>query len=432
MFTRPAPAAAFLAASLAGGGSLAQTAPSASSPAPSAAIPPAPSNSSSPTPFTIGGVQLNAQFDAGATFNPWTPDDGINFGHLFTDRANQPVLNQALLTAQRPIDPKSKTLDLGFDFQILFGTDARYYHILGEFNHLSSSNYQLTIINANLQAHLPYLTSGGVDLKVGQYPAPIGFEALDPSQNPFYSHSYIFNFGVPTGLTGGYAVAHVSDALDLYVGGDSGNGTAFAGADNNSAPAAMGGFNLTLMGGNLTVLAMTHIGPENPTSYVPGADGFMRSYNDAVITYKASPKLTLTTELDWARDAFGVNGSPANGLGVAQYASYALTDQLTLNGRAELFRDDNGFFVTGFTSPLAAVKSLGGVVPFPRGVVSSGPNTYTELTIGMTYKPPVPTPIANLALRPEIRWDHSYENPAFNDFRNANAVTIGGDLILGF
>ena len=34
------------------------------------------------------------------------------------------------------------------------------------------------------------------------------------------------------------------------------------------------------MGGKLTILALTHFGPENPTLTVPGADGYMRFYND--------------------------------------------------------------------------------------------------------------------------------------------------------
>ncbi len=456
MFGKPLSLAALLTASLAAAPAFAQTAPPApatasapaattapaasatqaspstpaapgTTPAPTAAAPSAPSG---PTPLTVYGIQLNAQIDAGVTFNPAGPSDGINFGHLFTDRANDPVMNQLLLTAQHPIDPKSKTIDIGFDVQVLYGTDGRYTHYLGEFNYLTSTYYQLTLLTANVQMHLPYITQGGIDLKLGQYPTPLGYETIDPSTNPFYTHSYIFNFGLPFTHTGGYAVAHVSDVLDIYAGGDSGTNTTIGNGDNNSAPAALGGFNLTLMGGNLTILALTHIGPENPSSVVPGADGYMRAYNDAVITYKASDKLTLTTELNWARDAYGVKGSPANGFGIAGYASYALTDKLTLNGRAEVFRDDNGFFVAGYTSSLAAINALGGKPAV--GVVSYGANTYTELTAGLTFKPTMPAPVANLLFRPEIRWDHAYGPAPFNSGTSNNQVTVAADMVLGF
>ena len=54
-------------------------------------------------------------------------------------------------------------------------------------------------------SHLPWITDGGIDLKVGQYPTPLGYETIDPSTNPFYSHSYIFQFGLPFKHTGALA-----------------------------------------------------------------------------------------------------------------------------------------------------------------------------------------------------------------------------------
>ncbi len=424
---------ALLAASLAVGSTpaLAQTVTTTPSPpaTTSPTTPPAQAPAAAPTPpsFQIHGITLNAQADAGVTFNPAGPSDGLNFGHLFTDRANQPVLNQLLLTAQKPIDPKSSTVNFGFDLQLLYGTDARYTHFIGELNYLTDSRYQLDIINANVQVHLPYLVSGGVDLKLGQYPTPLGFETIDPSGNPFYSHSYIFNFGLPFKHTGGLAIAHVTDAVDVYLGVDSGTNTALGNGDNNSAPAALGGFNLTLMGGKLTVLALTHIGPENPARTVPGADGYMRAFNDVVVTWKATDKLTLTTEGNFVRDDY----FKANGFGAAQYASYALTDKLTLNGRAEFWRDDNGFYVAAFPGAFDFVNAEAGKpAPF---VKAYGPNTYGELTLGVTYKPAVPAPVSNLLLRPELRWDHAFGAGApYNAGTSHNAVTIAGDVVIGF
>ena len=62
-----------------------------------------------------------------------------------------------------------------------------------------------------------------------------------------------------------------------------------------------------------------------------------------MVTYKASDALTLATETAWVRDDYGLVGRPVNAIGIAQYASYTLTDTLTLNGRIEYFRDDNNF-----------------------------------------------------------------------------------------
>src|SRR5690242_9283279 len=44
-------------------------------------------------------LKFSGYVEAGITGNPDSPADGINFGHLFTDRANTPLLNQFSLIA---------------------------------------------------------------------------------------------------------------------------------------------------------------------------------------------------------------------------------------------------------------------------------------------------------------------------------------------
>ncbi len=158
----------------------------------------------------------------------------------------------------------------------MYGSDARYTQFLGELNRVDpEQRYQLDVVEANLLFHLPVLTGGGIDLKVGQYPTPLGFEVIDPSLNPFYSHSYIFQFGLPFKHTGALATMHVNDTLDVYGGVDTGTNTTWGPlGDNNSAIGGIGGFNLTLMGGNLTILALTHLGPENRQRELLSPAGF--------------------------------------------------------------------------------------------------------------------------------------------------------------
>ena len=50
----------------------------------------------------------------------------MNFGQLFTDHANQATLNQLLLTANKPLDPKNTDFQWGFKLQGMYGSDARY------------------------------------------------------------------------------------------------------------------------------------------------------------------------------------------------------------------------------------------------------------------------------------------------------------------
>jgi len=428
----------------------AQTPPPAPAPeTPPAATPPAAPAADAPPPgFWINGIHLSAQIDGGVIFNPYRPATGLNWGQLFTDHANQAQLNQLLLTANKPLDPKNSDYQWGFKVQFMYGSDARYTQFLGELNQvIPDQRYQFDVVEANVLAHLPWLTEGGIDLKLGQYPTPLGYETIDPSTNPFYSHSYVFQFGLPFKHTGALATTHVNDVLDIYTGFDTGTNTTFGPlGDNNGAVGGIGGFNLTFMEGKLTILALTHFGPDDATRALSpigfNANGFWRFYNDVLLTWKATDTWTFVTEANWARDGFGnaTNpGKPANGFGSAQYVSYALTETVALNARAEAWRDDNNFFVASFPGNSDFIKFQQGFST-PNVHFAPGTNTtYGELTLGVTWKPEVPAPITGLLVRPEIRWDHAFtdnkpfnNNPPFNTKGTSNSFGFGVDAVLTF
>jgi putative OmpL-like beta-barrel porin-2 len=163
--------------------------------------------------FTVGGT-----VEAGVTLNGDNPGDGLNFGHLFTDKANTLLLNQILLTAQRPLDPKATDYDFGFKLQLMYGSDARYTHYLGEGDYWINELNQITPVEAWVTAHTPWLFSGGIDIKAGQFVTLEGDETIDPTTNYLYSHSYIFNFGIPFVHTGIITVSHVDPLVDIYAG----------------------------------------------------------------------------------------------------------------------------------------------------------------------------------------------------------------------
>jgi len=385
----------------------------------------------------MSGITFGAQAQGGVIFNTSSPRNGLNFGQLFTDKSNQATLNQLALTLGRTIDPKTTGFDMGFKFQFLYGSDARYTHYLGIANFLTSARYQVDITEANVTMRLPILTEGGIDLKAGLYPTPLGFETIDPSTNLFYSKSYIFNFGLPLKHTGLYTVTHVNDVFDLHLGVDTGINTTFGNkaGDNNSAAAFLGGFGLNLAGGKLTVLALTHIGPENSTRAVGSIANYRNRYsNDILITYKPDDKWILATEFNLIRDDLGFGNGPVNAGGAAQYISYAISDTWALNGRAEIFRDDSGFFVAAYRSNLGPVQALGGWPVPPYSVpITTAPRgtTYGALTFGATWKPELPKPVGAFMVRPEIRYDQALTtNKPFSG--RSNALTIGADLVISF
>ena len=206
-----------------------------------------------------------------------------------------------------------------------------------------------------------------------------------------------------------------------------------------------------MMDGNLTVLALIAYRPGESDARIVGtavhpagpparynANNYMRYLNDVTITWKASDALTLVTEANWIRDDFdGIfsgKPSPANAFGVAQYCSYMLSDTVTFNARGEIYRDDNGVFVTAFTGNNDFVR---GELGFPAlsPVLGTAPRgtTYGEITIGLTFKPTLPAPISGLLIRPELRVDDALSGGhPFGNGNSSSAVTIASDFVLTF
>ena len=375
-------------------------------------------------------IKLGFQADGGIVVNTSSPRSHRNFGQLFTDNSNRPVLNQALFSVSRDVDPKATSVDIGFKFQVAYGSDSRITHTLGVFDQLIHDRNQIDIPEASISVRLPSIFANGLDIKAGIYPTPLGVELIDPKTNAFYSHSYIFNYGLPFKHTGVLATAHVSDLIDLYLGIDSGTNVAigYGNGDNNNRPGGLAGIGFNFLEGKLTVLALTHIGPENSKRNTPFANDALRYYNDVAVVWKATDKLTLTGEANFVRE----EGYRAEAWGLTGYASYALTDTLTLNGRAELFRDNANFFVSNPVGDRDYANVQRGT--FSRFLTAAKPTTYSELTAGVTYKPAgLPGALSTLLVRPEVRYDRTLNNSrVFNDGKDRGAFTLATDFIIGF
>lgn len=372
--------------------------------------------------------KLYGWIEGGITGNPRSPLDNHNFGHLYTDRANEPLLNQVSIVAERALDPNATGFDWGFKGWFMYGSDSRYTHALGVLDLATDDRVQPDFPEVYVSLHLPVLTSGGVDFKIGKYADPMSAETIDPRSNVFYSHSYIFNFGVPTTDTGILAVQHVNKYLDIYAGLNRGVNTAIN--DNNHSVAFEGGFGLNLLDGNLTTVALTHIGPENPHN-----NHDYRYLNDMTTTWKINKCLTSITDLNLIYDTLPGAGW---GGGFAQYFTYQFNDWLIAGVRSEVWRDTDGFYVAQFRANNDFVHILrGDIIPFDPSNRSGGKTTYFETTFGVTFKPNVPKPLAGLLIRPEVRYDRALTDT--HPFSGSNAlgnkkdqVTLGLDVILEF
>ncbi len=374
-----------------------------------------------PPPTWLSTLTVDGYVEGGIAVNFNQPYNKLNWGHLYTDRANWPTFNGAVLTVQRPLDPKSNTYDFGFKVQAQLGEDMRYNHMPGTTEYWIHDRTQFGFLEANAQAHLPwtsFVSQGGIDVKAGIFPTYNGAEVMYAKDNLFYSHSYIFNFG-PFLHTGVMTSTHVREWLDIYAGVTTGVNT-FIGypGDQNASPSFHGGFGLNLLDGNLTILGIVHHGPENSTqgrnnfTYTPPGSPFIwpnnvlggvptacvcepntanRTYANLTTTWKPTENLTLITDIAYNResgwnprsftgistgyygffDAAGVFPAPlanlpqrpqgADSYAIAQYASYKVNDIFKLNARVEYYRDNKNFFVAGYPGYFDSVNFLRGV-----------------------------------------------------------------------
>lgn len=401
-----------------------------------------------PPPAWLDTMTVDGYIEGGVAINPAQPYNKLNFGELYTDRANWPTFNGLLVTAQRPIDSKSPGYDFGFKVQLQVGEDMRYNHYYGIFDYLIPSRTQFGPTEAHVLAHLPWVTpisEGGVDVKAGMFTTYNGAEPLSAKDAPLYSHSHIFNFG-PFIHTGVMVTTHVKNWLDIYTGVTTGVNTSIGWpGDNNAAASFYGGVGLNLLDGNLTVLGMVHHGPENAKQLDPYGVGWPafvvggipaacacnpttanRTYTNIVTTWKATENLTLTTDVAYNRESGwdpitspitgATKSQGADAYAVAQYASYKINDMFKLNGRIEYYRDNRNFFVVGFPGYFDLVNLGHGFAC--SSCIFAGPGnvgtSYLSLTAGVTITPEVPKMpiITGLILRPELRWDTSLTGTA--------------------
>ncbi len=385
--------------------------------------------------------KLSGHIDVGTSLNPDNPAGDINAGQLFTDKANQVYMNSAALTFERDPDTSSKTIDLGFKVQAAYGTDSRYTQPVGQYINTGSS-YQFDFVEAHIDAHVGYGTAAGTEVHIGEIPTLEGVEVMDPTGNFFYSKSYLFNYGIPLKFTGILAETHLSPLIDLYYGVDTGVNTTLGdnGGANDGKFHFHGGIGINTAA--VTILATTQIGPETyglpnaivaPSGVVypngkPVAVAGNRYLNDVVVTWKINAALTSTTDINYIYD----EPSKAAGGGVTEYLAYTLNPTTTLGARAEIWSEDQNFYVsnpTGYADFNHAEGGYGSYAPFlyPTGSKPS----FGEVTFGINWKPAgLPKMIDGTTLRPEIRYDSLLSGGKFYDGdTKSDQVTIGFDIV---
>ncbi|HEV8630513.1 MAG TPA: porin, partial [Thermoanaerobaculia bacterium] len=184
------------------------------------------------------------------------------------------------------------------------------------------------------QAYVSYLAplGGGLQLDVGKFVTPLGAEVIEAKDNWNYSRSLLFALAIPYYHVGLRAALPVGERLTLT--GYLVNGWNNA-VENNSRKTF--GLSAALKPSDtLTLIQNVMTGPEQAND-----DSDRRLLADTVVTWNATPTLSLMANYDYGRDE--VAGQRVTWKGVAAYGRLQVTDSWALAPRVEWFRDEDGF-----------------------------------------------------------------------------------------
>jgi len=291
---------------------------------------------------------------------------------------NEFLLNQIGYVIQKPL--KQDQFDLGFNVRYFAGADAALGAPKGGIDQNPNPHFGQDFRDLYISAHLPVITDGGVDFKIGRMNTIIGYNGFLAPYRPFYSSDYQFFYSQDGAFTGFLFDWHVNNRLDIWNGMTLGANTFFVLRSSRSY-CYIGQVNYWLTDEKKTRLtASVYCGP-NAIFAAPNMAGDYVTMVELRLQHDWNERFTQVLQNNMGWDA----NTP---VGTGQWYGLYLINILHLNTdvdalfRAEWFDDTNGT---------------------RTGIATN----YAETTLGLNWHP-----VKCLEVRPEIRGDFAGA-PAF-------------------
>ncbi|MBS1823563.1 MAG: outer membrane beta-barrel protein [Acidobacteria bacterium] len=333
---------------------------------------------------------------------------------------NRLVLNQAMLTLERlPDTVQRKHFDWGFHLSGIFGTDYRYTTAKGYFSsQLLEHNRQYGFDPLWQSLDLYFPVKEGLVIRIGRFLAVPGIETQIAPGNLTMTHSLVFS-ATPSTATGAIASLKLTKQWMVQLGISAGNDAAPWSEDRKPSAIACVNYSTASNHDNLYLCAN-------------GINDGRYAYNnvqqyDALWNHRFNAKWNTATEawFMYERDVpnvahnvlaplppeTGANGAfcaagqrmcTAPEYAAMSYLNYAVNSKLYIGLRSGLVNDKKGQR-TG-TPGKSTANAL-----------------YLTKTIGST-----------VSLRSELRYDRSWDRPAYNNGKTKNQLFFGVDLIYRF
>ncbi|HKS31906.1 MAG TPA: outer membrane beta-barrel protein [Chthoniobacterales bacterium] len=342
------------------------------------------------------------------------PTQNGNFPLVYDIRPNRMELNQFVLYLERlPDTNQMNHIDWGFRISMLYGLDYRFTIARGLFSdqllkHNSYTGFDMPMVYFDF--YIPYVAQG-MNFRIGRFISVPDIEAQLAPNNLFATHSLLYGFD-PFTQTGIVATVKLNDQWTIQAGITNGNDVALWQDDPGNQPTGM--------------IMIQYTTPSQRDSFYFGDNAFNNAefgYNNlqqivGTWTHKFNDKIFTQTEawymymedavshptdrVPFQSGSFPVRNGYASEWAVLNYTTFRLARNTFLTVRNEYF-DDRVGARTGFATP------------------------YSEHAIGITW-----WPNRIMTIRPELRFDHSYDVPAYNNGRDKNQFAFVTDVIFHF
>lgn len=290
---------------------------------------------------------------------------------------DQFLLNQIGLVLQKPLSQTE--FDLGFNVRYFAGADAALGQPKGGIGqNITDPRFNHDFRDLYLSAHLPILTEGGVNVKVGRMNTIIGYNGFLAPYRPFYSSDYQFFYSQDGAFTGALAQLVVNDRLDVWSGITLGANTFFTTRSSNSY-CYIGQFNYWLQEAKRTRLTGSiYCGPDAIFA-APGLNGDFVTMVELRVQQDWNDHFTQVVQCNMGWDNNTRVGT-GQWYGLYTIGIFHMNKTWDLQGRAEWFDDFNGT---------------------RTGIATN----YSEVTLGLNWHP-----TNYLEVRPEVRGDFAGQN----------------------
>lgn len=286
----------------------------------------------SAAPIWPSEVTLDGFLSTSYSYNFNAPASGTNRFRVFDFDDNTFKVDVLELVVQKPV---SRPRDSGFRADLDFGSSIpRVTASAGLFRDAAGNAEDVDL----QQAFASYIAPLGSGLRfdIGKFITGHGYEVIEGHDgwNDNATRSLLFGYAIPfthVGVRASCALSSKLSGMMMVV-----NGWDVA-RDNNRSKSI--GSQLTWTPtAPLTLIASGMFGPERA-----GNDADSRDLLDLVVTFKATPRLTLGANGDIAaeRHAAGPNRD-GRWSGIAGYARLAVTEPFAVGVRAEYFADPEG------------------------------------------------------------------------------------------